>query len=60
MLVFDLFIYDVSRDSQRFLINAPFKQAFQPMSITLNWHAGDAQPVYLYQQAAHGGVPTTL
>ena len=38
-LVFDLFVYDVSRDGQRFLINTPFKQAVQPMSITLNWPA---------------------
>jgi eukaryotic-like serine/threonine-protein kinase len=39
VLVFDFFVYDVSRDGQRFLINTPFKQAVQPMSITLNWPA---------------------
>ena len=36
----DLFVYDVSRDGQRFLINTPVKQAeSQPMSIILNWPA---------------------
>jgi eukaryotic-like serine/threonine-protein kinase len=36
----DLFVYDVSRDGQRFLINSPVKQAeTQPMSIVLNWSA---------------------
>ena len=36
----DLFVYDVSRDGQRFLINTPVKQAdSQPMSIILNWSA---------------------
>jgi hypothetical protein len=37
---FDLFVYDVSHDGQRFLINTPVKQAeTQPMSIILNWPA---------------------
>ena len=37
---FDLFVYDVSRDGQRFLINTPVKQAeTTPMSIVLNWPA---------------------
>ena len=36
----DLFVYDVSRDGQRFLINTPVKQAdSQPMTIVLNWPA---------------------
>jgi eukaryotic-like serine/threonine-protein kinase len=36
----DQFVYDVSRDGQRFLINTPVKQAdTQPMSIILNWTA---------------------
>jgi eukaryotic-like serine/threonine-protein kinase len=36
----DLFVYDVSRDGQRFLINTPVKQAeTQPMSVILNWTA---------------------
>ncbi len=36
----DLFVYDVSRDGQRFLINTPVKQGeTQPMSILLNWTA---------------------
>jgi len=36
----DQFVYDVSRDGQRFLINTPIKQAeTQPMSIVLNWPA---------------------
>ena len=36
----DLFVYDVSRDGQRFLINTPVKQAEAvPMSIILNWPA---------------------
>lgn len=36
----DLFVYDVSRDGQRFLINTEVKQAeTQPMSIVLNWPA---------------------
>ena len=36
----DLFVYDVSRDGQRFLINTPTKQGeTQPMSIVLNWAA---------------------
>jgi len=36
----DLFVYDVSRDGQRFLINTQVKQAeTQPMSIILNWPA---------------------
>jgi eukaryotic-like serine/threonine-protein kinase len=34
----DQFVYDVSRDGQRFLINTPVKQAESaPMSIILNW-----------------------
>ena len=34
----DLFVYDVSRDGQRFLINTQVKQAeSQPMSVILNW-----------------------
>jgi len=38
--VFDLFVYDVSRDGQRFLINTQVKQAeTQPMSVVLNWAA---------------------
>jgi Tol biopolymer transport system component len=40
ILPFDLFVYDVSRDGQRFLINTPVKQAkMTPMSIVLNWTA---------------------
>ena len=36
----DRFVYDVSRDGQRFLINTPVKQAeAAPMSIILNWPA---------------------
>ena len=36
----DMFVYDVSRDGQRFLINAPLKQAESaPMSVILNWTA---------------------
>ena len=36
----NLFVYDVSRDGQRFLINTPVKQAqAAPMSIILNWPA---------------------
>ena len=36
----DLFVYDVSRDGQRFLINTQVKQAESaPMSIILNWPA---------------------
>ena len=38
--LFDLFVYDVSRDGQRFLINTPVKQAeTAPMSVILNWPA---------------------
>jgi hypothetical protein len=38
--IYDLFVYDVSRDGQRFLINTELKQAeTQPMSIVLNWAA---------------------
>ena len=38
--IFDLFVYDVSRDGQRFLINTQVKQAESaPMSIVLNWTA---------------------
>jgi hypothetical protein len=33
-------VYDVSRDGQRFLINAQVKRAeIEPMSIILNWTA---------------------
>jgi eukaryotic-like serine/threonine-protein kinase len=36
----DQFVYDVSRDGQRFLINTPVKQAeMQSMSVILNWTA---------------------
>jgi eukaryotic-like serine/threonine-protein kinase len=36
----DLFVYDVSRDGQRFLINTPVKQTdTAPMSVVLNWPA---------------------
>ena len=36
----DFFVYDVSRDGQRFLINTPVKQAeTKPMSVVLNWAA---------------------
>ena len=36
----ELFVYDVSRDGQRFLINTQVKQAeTQPMSVVLNWPA---------------------
>ena len=36
----DLFVYDVSRDGQRFLINTRVKQAESaPMSVVLNWTA---------------------
>lgn len=38
--IFDLFVYDVSRDGQRFLINTQVKQAESaPMSVVLNWTA---------------------
>ncbi|MGA2345562.1 MAG: protein kinase [Candidatus Sulfotelmatobacter sp.] len=40
ILVYDLFVYDVSRDGQRFLINTQVKQASTtPMSVVLNWPA---------------------
>lgn len=40
VLVYDLFVYDVSRDGQRFLINTQVKQAGSaPMSVVLNWPA---------------------
>jgi len=36
--IYDLFVYDVSHDGQRFLINTEVKQAeTTPMSIVLNW-----------------------
>jgi eukaryotic-like serine/threonine-protein kinase len=36
----DLFVYDVSRDGQRFLINTAVKEAAtSPMSVVLNWTA---------------------
>jgi serine/threonine protein kinase/Tol biopolymer transport system component len=38
--VYDLFVYDVSRDGQRFLIITPVKEAeTAPMSVVLNWPA---------------------
>lgn len=38
--LYDLFVYDVSRDGQRFLINTPVKEAEkQPISVVLNWPA---------------------
>ena len=38
--IFDLFVYDVTRDGQRFLINTQVKEAeTQPMSVVLNWTA---------------------
>jgi eukaryotic-like serine/threonine-protein kinase len=42
--LYDLFVYDVTRDGQRFLIITPVKQAetqtgTQPMSVVLNWTA---------------------
>jgi eukaryotic-like serine/threonine-protein kinase len=38
--LYDLFVYDVSRDGQRFLIITPLKHAeTQPMSVVLNWPA---------------------
>ena len=41
VLVHDMFVYDVGRDGQRFLINTPVKQAdTQPLSVVLNWAAG--------------------
>jgi serine/threonine protein kinase/Tol biopolymer transport system component len=40
VLVYDLFVYDVSRDGQRFLINTQVKQTENtPMSVILNWPA---------------------
>jgi eukaryotic-like serine/threonine-protein kinase len=40
VLVYDLFVYDVSRDGQRFLINTQVKQTENtPMSVVLNWPA---------------------
>jgi len=40
VLVYDLFVYDVSRDGQRFLINTQVKQSENtPMSVILNWPA---------------------
>lgn len=40
ILVYDLFVYDVSRDGQRFLINTQVKQAeTQLMSVVLDWPA---------------------
>ena len=36
----DLFVYGVSRDGQRFLINTQVKEAeTEPMSVILNWTA---------------------
>jgi eukaryotic-like serine/threonine-protein kinase len=38
--IYDLFVYDVSRDGQRFLIITPVKEAeTTPMSLVLNWTA---------------------
>jgi Tol biopolymer transport system component/predicted Ser/Thr protein kinase len=38
--VMDMFVYDASRDGQRFLVNTQVKQAdTQPMTIILNWTA---------------------
>ncbi len=38
--IYDLFVYDVSRDGQRFLIITPVKEAeITPMSVVLNWPA---------------------
>jgi len=38
--IYDLFVYDVSRDGQRFLIITPVKEAeAAPMSVVLNWTA---------------------
>jgi eukaryotic-like serine/threonine-protein kinase len=38
--LYDLFVYDVSRDGQRFLIITPVKEAeTAPMSVVLNWAA---------------------
>jgi Tol biopolymer transport system component len=38
--IYDLFVYDVSRDGQRFLINTRVEQAeIAPMSVVLNWPA---------------------
>jgi serine/threonine protein kinase/Tol biopolymer transport system component len=40
VLVYDIFVYDVTRDGQRFLINTQVKQAESaPMSVILNWPA---------------------
>jgi serine/threonine protein kinase len=40
VLVYDLFVYDVSRDGQRFLVNTQVKQGESaPMSVVLNWTA---------------------
>ena len=40
VLVYDLFVYDVSRDGQRFLINTQVKRPENtPMSVILNWPA---------------------
>jgi serine/threonine protein kinase/Tol biopolymer transport system component len=40
VMIHDLFVYDVSRDGQRFLINTQVKQAdTAPMSVILNWPA---------------------
>jgi serine/threonine protein kinase/Tol biopolymer transport system component len=40
VLVYDLFVYDVSRDGHRFLINTQVKQGDSaPMSVILNWPA---------------------
>jgi hypothetical protein len=35
----DQFVYDVSNDGQKFLINTQIKTAMTPMSLVLNWGA---------------------
>ena len=41
VLSFDLFVYGVSRNGERFLINTPTKQTEnRPLSVVLNWAAG--------------------
>ena len=40
MATSDIFVYDVSFDGQRFLINTPVKQGdTSPMTFVLNWAA---------------------
>jgi hypothetical protein len=33
------FVYDVSKDGQRFLINTELKSGLTPMSVVVNWTA---------------------